>query len=122
MAYCAIEGADRLYANLDWLQRYFGSEAIIITMTEQRAVAEDIRNMAERLAPVGRTGELKAGIVVIPGINQTEIASLAPYSLYVEFGTVYMAARPFLRPAFHAYGYFSRVSSALSNRLVSGLQ
>ena len=120
-SYAAIEGADKLYANVDFLQRYFGTEAQPITMDEQRAVAYDIAVEAERLAPV-RTGELKSQITVIEGVNQTEIVSQANYSLFVEFGTIKMAARPFMRPAYHKYGYFVRVSARHQQNIKNGIK
>jgi HK97 gp10 family phage protein len=119
-SYAAITGADRLYANLDFLDRYFGTEAMPVTMTEQRAVAQDIAARARELAPV-KTGFLRENIIVIEGSNQTEIASLAPYSLFVEFGTARTAAKPFLRPAYHSFQYFQRVSARHRDNITKGL-
>ena len=123
MFYAAIEGADRLYANVDFLQRYFGTDAQPVTMNEQRAVAQDIAASARQLAPV-RTGKLRDGIIVIEGSNQTEIVSQAPYSLFVEFGTSRTPAQPFLRPAYHhaGYGYFQRVTARHKQNLQNGLK
>ncbi len=120
MPYEAIQGTRALYANLDFLQRYFGTDAMPITMDEQRAVAEDIASEARRLAPV-KTGALRAGIEVIPGKNQTEVYSRATYSLFVEFGTVKTAAQPFLRPAYHKFQYFLRVSARHRQNIKNGL-
>jgi len=67
-----------------------------------RAGAEQIAWDARRLAPV-RTGLLRSRIIVrAAGAARYHVASLARYSLFVEFGTWKMKARPFLRPAYYA--------------------
>lgn len=52
--------------------------------------------------PANDTGFLEAKIIVSPVDEQkhsVEIRSKAPYSVDLEYGTMNMAARPFLRPA-----------------------
>ena len=50
--------------------------------------------------PANDTGFL-ANAIIAGEVNETtvELRSLAPYSLCLEYGTVKMAARPFMRPA-----------------------
>lgn len=119
--YAAIEGASQLYANLEWLQRFYGTDALPITLNEMYAVADDIGAEAKLLAPV-RTGKLRDEIVVIRGKYGVEIRSGATYSLFVEFGTVRHPAQPFLRTAFHKYRYFTRVADRLKKELQDNLK
>jgi len=67
-----------------------------------------VKNRARQLAPQGPTGNLKRGIVAKrfkserPGHPAAFIATdyrIAPHAHLIEFGTVKMPARPFLRPA-----------------------
>jgi len=56
-------------------------------------------------APATDTGELVRGLRVMPSNEHTLsafVASTAPYSWWLEFGTSQMAARPFMHPAFKA--------------------
>lgn len=51
-----------------------------------------------------RTGELREGIHVVPAVVSADkvsgqMVSSAAHSLFVELGTVHMAAQPFQRPA-----------------------
>ena len=65
-----------------------------------RMGAEQIAWDARRLAPV-RTGFLRSRIIVQSvSVAKYHVASLARYSVFVEFGTWKMKARPFLRPAY----------------------
>lgn len=51
-------------------------------------------------APANDLGFLAANIKVdMTGKFQSNVRSLAPYSVHLEYGTQKMAARPFLRPA-----------------------
>jgi HK97 gp10 family phage protein len=63
----------------------------------QRVVAE-----AKRLAPV-RTGYLQSKIYAMTQEWVVEIGSAAAYSYFVEFGTRYMQAHPFLYPAIQEF-------------------
>lgn len=116
----AITGDRQLIANLQFLDRYFGTQAMPITIAEQRSVANDIEAEAKRLAPV-RTGELVSKIQVVHGDTSSEIVSGANHSQYVEFGTSKMAAIPFLRPAYHKYSYFTRVAKRNEEAIKNGL-
>lgn len=117
-----IAGWDRLRANLGVLREYVQTDAREVTNQELRAVAEDMAAAARLYAPV-LTGNLQALINVIDdGEGNIELRSDAPYSLFVEFGTIKMAAKPFMRRAFEEYGVFHRLQerhrSELEDRLV----
>ncbi|MGM8139850.1 HK97-gp10 family putative phage morphogenesis protein [Enterococcus italicus] len=60
-----------------------------------------LNQKAKRLAPVD-TGYLKGSIttsVELGGLQSTTTPT-ASYSIYVEYGTRFMAKQPFLKPAF----------------------
>jgi HK97 gp10 family phage protein len=59
-------------------------------------VVEEIAADARRLAPVD-TGELRRSIHV----DGDEVVASADHAVYVELGTRYMAAQPFLGPALY---------------------
>lgn len=65
-----------------------------------RAGALVIQNAAKEGAPY-RTGTLRRSIAIEdgPGEYEVSIGTDVEYAPYVEFGTVNMAARPYLRPA-----------------------
>ncbi len=60
--------------------------------------AADVKALAKQLAPV-RTGYLRQSIYAKVEEWVAIVGAEAPYALYVEFGTRYMAARPYLYPA-----------------------
>src|SRR3990172_5219539 len=62
------------------------------------AAAEKIAEIARRNAPV-KTGYLRDHIIARHYSKTSNVESRAPYSGFVEFGTRYMAAQPFLRTA-----------------------
>lgn len=62
------------------------------------AAAEKIAELARQKAPV-RTGFLRDHIIARHLARSSQVESWAPYSGFVEFGTRYMSAQPFLRPA-----------------------
>lgn len=53
-----------------------------------------------RIAAPFRTGNLKSSIGGETGELSGRVSVGAEYGIYVELGTRYMAARPYLRPAF----------------------
>jgi HK97 gp10 family phage protein len=61
--------------------------------------AADVKALAKQLAPV-RTGHLRSSSIYAK-IQEwvAEIGAEATYALFVEFGTRYMQAQPFLYPA-----------------------
>jgi HK97 gp10 family phage protein len=64
-----------------------------LTIYAEKTVAD-----AKRNAPVD-TGYMEANIDYKQDGNKVEILSPAPYSMYVEFGTVKMSPQPFFYPA-----------------------
>lgn len=61
--------------------------------------AQRINAIAKTLCPV-RTGHLRASIKVVKlSDGGYRIGTDVNYAVYVEFGTRYMHAQPFLRPA-----------------------
>src|SRR5712692_10290859 len=61
--------------------------------------ANEIANLAQRYAPV-RTGALRDSInAEQTGPMSYGISADAEYATFVEFGTIRMLARPFMRPA-----------------------
>jgi len=60
--------------------------------------AADVKALAKQLAPV-RTGHLRSSIYAKISEWVTEIGAEATYALFVELGTRYMQARPYLYPA-----------------------
>jgi HK97 gp10 family phage protein len=60
--------------------------------------AADVKALAKQLAPV-RTGHLRSSIYAKIEEWVAEIGAEATYALFVEFGTRYMQARPYLYPA-----------------------
>ena len=64
--------------------------------------AEDVKALANQLAPV-RTGYLRSSIYAKIQEWIAEIGAEATYAMFVEFGTRYMQARPYLFPAVEEY-------------------
>ncbi|MGB9841628.1 MAG: HK97-gp10 family putative phage morphogenesis protein [Candidatus Bathyarchaeales archaeon] len=60
--------------------------------------AADVKALAKQLAPV-RTGHLRSSIYAKIQEWVAEIGAEATYALFVEFGTRYMQAQPYLYPA-----------------------
>ena len=65
-----------------------------------KKAAGDVQGAARRLAPV-KTGNLKRSIMVdiAPGGMSAKVTANADYSAYVEYGTRYKVARPYMQPA-----------------------
>jgi HK97 gp10 family phage protein len=63
---------------------------------------EKMRSDAVVLAPVD-TGNLRSSIqtspAVVDGIAECEIAPIADYAVYLEYGTVYQKPQPYMAPA-----------------------
>lgn len=60
--------------------------------------AEDVKASAKQLVPV-RTGNLRSSVYAKIEEWVAKIGSEATYASFVEFGTRYMQARPYLFPA-----------------------
>lgn len=63
-----------------------------------KETADDILDIAKQLCPVA-SGDLKASGHVAPQGNVWQVIFDAPYAAFVELGTQYSAAQPFLTPA-----------------------
>lgn len=68
---------------------------------ELQATALEIEAQAKVDAPVD-TGILRASIATTGGGSEYEIGTNVEYAPFVEFGTQYQSAQPFLFPAFEA--------------------
>jgi HK97 gp10 family phage protein len=64
--------------------------------------AAEVQALAKQLAPV-KTGYLRSSIYTKISDWVAEIGAEATYALFVEFGTRYMQARPYLYPAFQEH-------------------
>ena len=60
--------------------------------------AADVKALARQLVPV-RTGHLQSTIYAKISECVAEVGAEATYAMFVEFGTRYMRARPYLYPA-----------------------
>lgn len=68
-----------------------------------KAIAENlgqsIEQTAKEIVPV-KTGTLRDSIThQTKGVNEVEIKAETPYAVYIELGTSFMEAQPYLRPA-----------------------
>lgn len=78
-----------------------------------------VEERAEELAPV-RTGWLRSQVYKRKtGFLGWELGDLASYAGFVEFGTRYMSARPYLRPAIEEK--MPEVREALKDALIEKL-
>ncbi|MDI9577063.1 MAG: HK97 gp10 family phage protein [Thermoproteota archaeon] len=64
--------------------------------------AADVKALARKLVPI-RTGYLQSTIYAKISEWVAEIGADATYALFVELGTKYMQAQPYLYPAIHEY-------------------
>ncbi len=64
--------------------------------------AVDVKALASQIVPV-RTGYLRSTIYARISEWVVEIGAEATYAMFVELGTRYMQARPFLHPAIQEY-------------------
>lgn len=62
----------------------------------------ELQQKAQRNAPV-RTGDLRRsiGLEILDNGMTAQVAATMNYSAYVEYGTRYMNAQPYMSPAFH---------------------
>jgi len=91
---CDVEGVEEFQAAMErfdsglqkWVHRQLASWAA------------DVKALAKQLVPV-RTGHLRSSIYAKIQDWVAEIGAEATYALFVEFGTRYMQAQPYLYPA-----------------------
>jgi HK97 gp10 family phage protein len=76
--------------------------------------ADDVKALAQKLVPV-RTGYLRSTIYVKIREWVATIGSEASYAVFVEFGTRYMRARPYLFPAIRKH--LPRLERTICNAL-----
>jgi HK97 gp10 family phage protein len=82
----------------------FPRDAVNVLRTSYRLseeIANDIATTARRLVPVD-TGYLKASIEVLKKVSGSSgyfVNVYADYAVFVEFGTRYQRAQPYLTPA-----------------------
>jgi HK97 gp10 family phage protein len=91
---CDIEGIEEFKAAIE----QFDSGIQRHVHRQLASWAADVKALAKQLAPV-RTGHLRSSIYAKISEWVTEIGAEATYALFVEFGTRYMQARPYLYPA-----------------------
>ncbi|MGQ9530152.1 MAG: HK97-gp10 family putative phage morphogenesis protein [Candidatus Bathycorpusculaceae bacterium] len=95
---CDVEGVEEFKAVM---QRFDG--AVQRYVHEQLASwAAEVKALAQQLAPF-KTGHLRSSIYAKVNEWVAEIGAEATYALFIEFGTRYMQARPFLYPAVQEY-------------------
>jgi HK97 gp10 family phage protein len=91
---CDVEGVEEFQTAMErldsgmqrWVHRQLASWAA------------DVKALAKQLVPV-RTGYLRSTIYARVSEWVAVVGADAPYALYVEFGTHYMQAQPYLYPA-----------------------
>lgn len=81
--------------------------------------AADVKALAKRIVPV-RTGHLRIEIYAEIRDWVAQIGAEATYALFVEFGTRYMQARPYLYPAIQEY--LPRLESIISEAIEAAKQ
>ena len=88
---------------LDSINRKLGSLGPLIIKHVQQGLLKSgflVQILAQKKAPVGKTGLLRANIFVKPhGTLEVTVTADMDYAVHVEFGTFKMKARPFMRNA-----------------------
>lgn len=77
--------------------------------------ADVIMENAQAIVPV-RTGHLKSTITKAGGGSHWIVTATALYAIFIEFGTRFMAAQPFLRPAAEMCD-MSKITAAFLKRI-----
>ncbi|MEM3891736.1 MAG: HK97 gp10 family phage protein [Nitrososphaerales archaeon] len=91
----SIEGLKRVDSAL-WR---LGKTLLLLSDEALKVASEVCVEEAQRLAPV-RTGRLRSSVRVLErGGDYTVVGSDVLYAPFVEYGTMRMAPRPYLRPA-----------------------
>jgi len=91
---CDVEGVEEFKAAMEKLQSAM-QKHVHRQLTNWAA---DVKALARQLVPV-RTGRLRSSIYAKIREWVAEIGAEAAYALFVELGTRYMRARPYLYPA-----------------------
>lgn len=91
-----VEGAERLQASLADVAGELGN------LSEAGAKAgQAVKQRAASNAPVD-SGHLARSIRADWTGTTVDVAASAPYARFVEYGTIYVTAQPFMRPALEA--------------------
>jgi HK97 gp10 family phage protein len=90
----AVEGVEEFNASME----RFDSAMQGHVQEQLASWAEAVKALARQLVPV-RTGHLRDSIYAEISEWVAEIGSEAAYALFVEFGTKWMRAKPYLFPA-----------------------
>lgn len=91
---CDIEGVEEFQEAM----RNFDSAMQRHVHRQLASWAADVKALARQLVPV-RTGHLRSSIYAKISEWVAEVGAEATYGLFVELGTRYMRARPYLYPA-----------------------
>jgi len=91
---CAIDGVEEFKAAME----RFDSAMQRRVHSQLAKWAADVKALAKQLVPV-RTGYLRSSIYAKIREWVVQIGAEAAYAFFVEFGTRYMRARPYLYPA-----------------------
>jgi HK97 gp10 family phage protein len=86
-----------------------------LVSAEVKKAGLDVQHKAQGLAPVD-TGTLRRSITTqFPTDLSAVVGPSVDYGIYQEFGTRFMGARPFMRPAAEAVlpGFAAKVAAAL---------
>jgi HK97 gp10 family phage protein len=80
------------------LARFAAGNAIGVAAANvsRDAIADEIALSARMRAPIGETGDLHDSIAHVGG---GRVVAAVRYAPFVEYGTAYQTAQPFLRPA-----------------------
>jgi HK97 gp10 family phage protein len=91
---CDVEGVEEFKAAM----QQFDSAMQRYVHRQLASWAADVKALAKQLVPV-KTGHLRSSIYAKIQEWVAEIGAEATYALFVEFGTRYMQAQPYLYPA-----------------------
>ncbi len=88
--------------NVKEVMRKFEEAAGVDVFPAIQMGARMVQRAAKAIVPV-RTGNLRNSLHVkhFKQLNTSIVYTVVEYAPYVEFGTIKMRARPYLRPAYH---------------------
>ena len=95
---CDVKGVKQFQAAM----RQFDSGVQRHVHRQLASWAADVKALARQLVPV-RTGHLRSSIYAEVREWVIRVGAEATYALFVEFGTRYMQAQPYLYPAIQTY-------------------
>ena len=107
-----MKGKVELLSHLDSLVHLAGRAA----RESSLQAAEQTAAYARQVVPV-RTGRLKASIAAGEEGEKGRVRAICPYAAYVEMGTRFMTARPYLRPGVQRAEYPKLAARAWKERL-----